>query len=242
MIHIDINCDLGESFGAYTLGNDEAIMPFITSANIACGFHAGDAGIMQSTIALCKQYNVAVGAHPGFPDIQGFGRRNMVYTPSEIYQMVLYQVGALFAFVKAAGTTLHHVKPHGALYNMAAKDKTMAKAIAQAVKDFDSTLYLYGLAGSLLIEEAQQIQLRTCSEIFADRTYLPDGSLTPRNQPGAMIHDAGKAVEQVLQFITQKQVLAETVCIHGDGEKAVAFAQALQANFQQHHISMQAPV
>lgn len=242
MMQIDINCDMGESFGAYTLGNDAAIMPFITSANIACGFHAGDPGIMRQTIALCLQHKVAIGAHPGFPDLQGFGRRNMTMSPSEVYDLVLYQVGALYAFVKAAGGTLHHVKAHGALYNMAAKDKALATAIAQAVKDFDDRLYIYGLAGSMMIEAAQELQLRSCSEIFADRTYLPDGTLTPRTSANAMIHDAAQAVQQVMHFIQQKQVAAETVCVHGDGVQAIPFAQALHTYLQQHEVQLLSPV
>ena len=242
MMQIDINCDMGESFGAYTLGSDAAIMPFITSANIACGFHAGDPGIMRQTIALCIQHQVAIGAHPGFPDLQGFGRRNMNMSPSEVYDLVLYQVGALHGFVQAAGGSLHHVKAHGALYNMAAKDKALATAIAQAIKDFDNRLFIYGLAGSVMIEAAQELQLRTCSEIFADRTYLPDGTLTPRTSPNAMIHDAAQAVQQVMHFLQQKQVAAETVCVHGDGAQAIPFAQALHKYLLQQGIQLQSPV
>lgn len=241
-MQIDINCDMGESFGTYIMGNDLAIMPFITSANIACGFHAGDAGIMRQTVNLCLQHQVAIGAHPGFADLAGFGRRNIAVTANEAYELVLYQTGSLYAFVKAAGGTLHHVKPHGALYNMAAKDKALAQAIAQAVKDFDSNLFLYGLAGSELITQARQTGLRTCSEIFADRTYLSDGTLTPRSQPGAIIHDATVAVEQVMLFITEKKIAAETVCVHGDGVKAVEFARTLHTHFTEKQVQTLYPV
>jgi UPF0271 protein len=240
-MQIDLNCDLGEGFGAYTAGDDAAMMPFITSANIACGFHAGDATVMRQTVALCVQHQVAIGAHPSFPDLQGFGRRNMSLSTKEVYDLVLYQTGALAAFVKAAGGTLHHVKPHGALYNMAAKDNTLAAAIVQAVKDFDPSLLLYGLAGSELIKAAAEAGLRSCSEVFADRTYLPDGTLTPRNQPGAFIHDAAAAVQQVMQLLQQSVIHAETVCIHGDGPNAVAFAQALHTHLQQQGVQLKLP-
>lgn len=242
MTSIDINCDLGESFGAYTMGNDAGVMPFISSANIACGFHAGDPGNMRKTVDLCIQHQVAIGAHPGFADLTGFGRRNMAISPEEAYDLVLYQTGALYAFVKAAGGKLHHVKPHGALYNMAAKDAALAKAIAQAVKDFDSTLFLYGLSGSFSVTEAAALGLQTCSEIFADRTYLPDGTLTPRTHPDALIHDASKAVTQVMQFLEEKKIKTETVCVHGDGENAVQFVQKLQAQFSQNQIIIKYPV
>lgn len=241
-MQIDINCDMGESFGAYIMGNDADIMPFITSANIACGFHAGDAGIMRKTVAACIENNVAIGAHPGFADLSGFGRRNIHVSANEAYELVLYQTGALYAFVKTAGGSLHHIKPHGALYNMAAKDKALANAIAQAVKDFDSSLFLYGLAGSELIAEAKQVGVRTCSEIFADRTYQADGTLTPRSQPDAMIHDAEKAVAQVMQFMEEKKLVAETVCIHGDGINALEFARTLHLNFVKKGVQMQYPV
>ncbi len=239
---IDINCDLGESFGAYTLGNDEALMPFITSANIACGMHAGDPRIMHQTVQTCVRQGVAIGAHPGFADLSGFGRRTMGISPAEAYDLVLYQIGALYGFVKAAGARLHHVKPHGALYNQAAKDPALAEAIARAVKDFDSQLFLYGLAGSALVEEAKRLGVRTCSEIFADRTYQPDGNLTPRTSPNALIHDPAQAVGQVMQFIREKENWAETVCIHGDGPQAVSFARALYTHFQEQGIQPQSPL
>lgn len=241
-MQIDINCDMGESFGAYTMGNDADIMPFITSANIACGFHAGDPAIMRKTVTACIEHKVAIGAHPGFADLSGFGRRLIHISPNEAYELVLYQTGALYAFVKAAGGSLHHIKPHGALYNMAAKDKALANAIAQAVKDFDYNLFLYGLAGSELINEAKKAGIRTCSEVFADRTYQADGSLTPRSQPNAMIHDAKKAVAQVMQFIGEKKLAAETVCVHGDGANALEFAKTLHLNFEKMDVQMRHPI
>ncbi|RFS13506.1 LamB/YcsF family protein [Emticicia sp. C21] len=237
MQSIDLNCDMGESFGAWTIGNDEALMNYISSANIACGFHAGDAGIMRKTALLALQKGVSIGAHPGFPDLQGFGRRNMALNPQEVYDICIYQVGAMLNVVKALGTTLHHVKPHGALYNMAAKDARLANAIAQATKDSNTDLILYGLSGSFLISEAEKIGLQTASEVFADRTYQNDGSLTPRTQINALIEDTNIAVNQVVRMIKDKTVVstdgsivpinADTVCIHGDGTHALEFAKVL---------------
>lgn len=237
MQNIDLNCDMGESFGAWTMGNDEALMQYISSANIACGFHAGDASIMRKTATLAMQKNVAIGAHPGFADLQGFGRRNMALNAQEVYDICLYQIGAMLNVSKAIGARLHHVKPHGALYNMAAKDAALAHAIAQATKHSGEDLILYGLSGSLLITEAEKIGLRTASEVFADRTYQNDGSLTPRTQPNAMIEDTDKAVAQVIRMVKEKTVLstegrivpikADTICVHGDGAHAIAFAKTL---------------
>lgn len=234
---IDLNCDLGESFGSFVMGNDELILPYVTSANIACGFHAGDPHVMDRTVALAKENNVAIGAHPGFQDIQGFGRRSMPLTPDEVYHLILYQIGAMEAFCRAHDVSLHHVKPHGALYNLAAKDYTLAEAIAKAVKAFDSSLLLYGLAGSELIRAGEDAGLRTASEGFADRTYQQDGTLTPRNQPNAVIHEVDKAVQQVIQMVGQGTVTTvngdtvklhvDTICLHGDNEHAILFAQQL---------------
>ena len=184
---IDLNADLGESFGAWRMGDDAGVMPWITSANIACGFHAGDPTTMRATIALCAQHGVAIGAHPSLPDLQGFGRREMKISPDEVYAQTLYQVGALHALTKAAGTQLHHVKPHGALYNMAARDAALAGAIARAVHEFDASLVLFGLAGSALPKAGTATGLRVAHEAFADRRYQADGSLTPRSQSGAVI-------------------------------------------------------
>jgi 5-oxoprolinase (ATP-hydrolysing) subunit A len=248
---IDLNCDMGESFGAYTLGNDEALMAYVSSVNIACGFHGGDPAVMRRTVQLAVGRNIAVGAHPGYPDLQGFGRRDMKVSPQEAYDMVLYQVGALSAFVKAAGSRLHHVKPHGALYNAAARDASLAAAIARAVKDAGDDLVFVGLSGSIMIREAGMLGLRTASEVFADRSYQDDGTLTPRSSPHAMIEDPEVAARQVLRMVQHKTVttvsgkdipvMAETVCIHGDGRSALSFARAIVHLLQQHHVSIKTP-
>lgn len=247
-MRVDLNCDFGESFGIYRLGEEKEILQYVTSVNIACGFHAGDPLVMRKTVQMALEQNVAIGAHPGFPDLLGFGRRNMAVTPDEAYAYVVYQVGALSAFVKAEGGTLTHVKPHGALYNMAAKDAVLAEAIARAVYDVDATLILYGLAGSELINAGKKIGLQTASEVFADRTYQQDGSLTPRSDPRALIVDEQEAVQQVLMMVKEKRVRslqgndvpieAETVCIHGDGKKAVLFARHLYEALQKEGITV----
>ncbi|CAH0995639.1 5-oxoprolinase subunit A [Emticicia aquatica] len=235
---IDLNCDMGESFGSWTLGNDETLMTMISSANIACGFHAGDATIMRETAALALKNGVAIGAHPAFPDLQGFGRRNMQLSSQEVYDICVFQIGAMLGTVRALGGKLHHVKPHGALYNMAAKDPNLANAIALATKAIHPELILYGLSGSHLISEAEKIGLKTASEVFADRTYQNDGSLTPRTQPNAMIENIQEAVNQVIMMIEKQCVIstdgkevslkANTVCIHGDGIHAVSFVNELR--------------
>lgn len=235
---IDLNCDMGESFGAWPMGNDLAVLPFVSSANVACGYHAGDPATMRKTVAAAIEHQVAVGAHPSLPDLAGFGRRNMQITPQEAYDMVVCQIGALAAVAATQGARLHHVKAHGALYNMAAKDRALADAICRAVRDVDSSLVLYGLAGSQLIEAAQNIGLRAASEVFADRSYQDDGSLTPRSQPGAMIEDVDTAIAQVLGMVRDGvvrsvsgrdvPVRADTLCIHGDQANAVVFAKALR--------------
>jgi UPF0271 protein len=229
---------MGEGFGAYEIGNDEQLMNLISSANIACGFHAGDASIMRKTATLALEKGVAVGAHPSFPDLQGFGRRNMSLSPQEVYDICIYQIGAMNGIVAALGGKLHHVKPHGALYNMAAKDRQLAEAIAKASQAINPDLVLYGLAGSFLISEAEKLGLQTASEVFADRTYQPDGSLTPRSQANAMIKNPQEAINQVLRMVEKGTVMAtdgrevilkaETICIHGDGENAVLFASELR--------------
>jgi UPF0271 protein len=237
-MQIDINCDMGEGYGAWTIGNDAALMPYISSANIACGFHAGDPVVMRDTIQLALSHKVAVGAHPSYPDLQGFGRRAMRLSPAEVHALVLYQVGALKTMLEALGGRLHHVKPHGALYNTAAREDAIAEAIARAVRDADPSLILYGLAGSALIHTAQRIGLPCAEEAFADRTYQPDGSLTPRSDPGALVGTATEAAGQVLDLVREGmvttmdgrkvEVRADTVCIHGDGPRALDIAQTLQ--------------
>lgn len=249
MYTIDLNSDLGESFGAYTIGNDKDVLQYVSSANIACGFHAGDPTVMQRTVALALSKGVALGAHPGLPDLVGFGRRKMAVSPADAYAMVVYQVGALQAFATAQGATLQHVKPHGALYNMAAKDEALAAAIAKAVHDVNPSLILYGLAGSYLITEGEKADLQTASEVFADRTYQPDGSLTPRTQPDAMVTDEDVAIARVLRMITEGvvqaqngqdiPVKADTVCIHGDGAKALAFAEKIKQALLAHDVAVQ---
>lgn len=248
---IDLNCDMGEAYGNYAMPNDDRLMDYISSANIACGFHAGDPAVMQQTVALAIKKGVAIGAHPGLPDLQGFGRREMKITATEAYQLTLYQIGALSAFVRAAGGKLNHVKAHGALYNMAAKDATLAKAIVQAVYDFDPDLLLYALAGSKMITEAKEKGIVTASEVFADRTYQDDGTLTPRSNHNAMVTSEEDAINQVLNFALKQEVnsvtgnrievVAETVCLHGDGEHAVAFAKLIAESLKKEGISIKAP-
>jgi len=248
---IDLNCDMGEAFGNYPMPNDDILMDHISSANIACGFHAGDPDVMQHTVKMAIKKGVAIGAHPGLPDLQGFGRREMKISANEAYQMTIYQIGALYGFVKAAGGKLHHVKAHGALYNMAAKDTALAKAIVEAVHDFDSSLILYALAGSEMVEAAKKTGLVTASEVFADRTYQDDGSLTPRTQSNALITDEQQSIAQVLMMVKQQQVIsvnkkhiplkAETLCLHGDGQHAVEFAKMIRSKLQSEGVTIKAP-
>lgn len=245
---IDLNSDLGESFGAWKMGMDDKIVPLVTSANVACGFHAGDWTVMHKTVKLALESNTAVGAHPGLPDLQGFGRRKLEVTPEETYDIMVYQIGALASFAAAAGTKLQHVKPHGAIYNMAAKDAKLAEAIAQAVYDVDKELILYALAGSESVKAAQKIGLPVASEVFADRSYQEDGSLTPRKLPGAMITDEAASIKQVLGMILDKQVTclsgkvipvqADTLCVHGDGAKALLFVEKIRTALQENGIEI----
>jgi UPF0271 protein len=251
MQSIDLNCDMGEAFGNYLMPNDELLFDYITSANIACGFHAGDPEVMQRTVKMAIQKGVAIGAHPGLPDLQGFGRRDIKITASEAYQITLYQIGALYGFARAAGGELHHVKPHGALYNMAAKDLNLANAIVQAVYDFDTKLILYALAGSKMIEAAERLGIVTASEVFADRTYQDDGSLTPRSQGNALIIDVEQSIHQVLTMVKLQEVTsvnqkiiplkAQTLCLHGDGAHAVDFARLIYQKLKEENISIKAP-
>ena len=250
MIQVDLNSDLGESFGSYKIGMDEAVLPLVSSANIACGFHAGDPAVMQKTVKLALASGTAIGAHPGLPDLVGFGRRKMEVSPEDVYAMVVYQVGALAAFVKAAGGRLQHVKPHGALFNMAAKDARLADAIAAAVHAVDDRLILYGLSGSELVKAAGRAGIRSASEVFADRSYQPDGSLTPRSQAGAMIEDEEASIAQVLSMVVKHEVRAlsgeiisvraDTLCIHGDGPKALAFSQRIRAALAEAGVAIRA--
>ncbi|MCE3003090.1 MAG: 5-oxoprolinase subunit PxpA, partial [Xanthomonadaceae bacterium] len=208
MAGIDLNCDLGESFGAWTMGEDEAVLPHVSSANVACGFHAGDPTVMRRTVALAKAAGVAIGAHVSLPDLQGFGRREMKVSPEECHDFVLYQVGALAAIARAQGVGLSHVKPHGALYNMAARDAALATAIAHAVRDADRALVLYGLSGSALVAAGEAAGLRVAHEVFADRGYRADGALAPRGTPGAVIDDPALAAERAAAFAAGAPVAA----------------------------------
>ena len=234
---IDLNCDMGESFGRYRLGTDAEIMPFVSSANIACGLHASDPLVMEQTVRLATEQSVGIGAHPGFPDLQGFGRRSMQLTAEEAEAFVLYQIGALAGFVQAAGAELVHVKPHGALYNQAAKDRTLAEAVARGVARFSRRLILVGLANSALIEAGRQAGLPVAQEAFADRAYEADGSLRSRLLPGAVLHDPAQAAEQAVRIARdgtvraytgeEVRVQADTLCLHGDTPTALTIAQAI---------------
>ncbi|MFT3681870.1 MAG: 5-oxoprolinase subunit PxpA [Ferruginibacter sp.] len=241
---IDINCDMGEG-----VGNEALLMPYISSANIACGYHAGDEATMKRVIELCLQYNVAIGAHPSFPDKENFGRTEMDLPPEQIHDFIIQQLEVLNKAAATYGTRLHHVKPHGALYNMAAKDISIAHTVATAVKAFDASLIYYGLSGSPMITTAEQQGLKTANEVFADRTYQPGGLLTPRKQANALIEDDITAVLQVMQMIKNKTVTAvngnrisikaDTICLHGDGNHAVSFAKSLYNSLQQENIHIQ---
>jgi UPF0271 protein len=241
MITIDINCDMAEG-----LPTDALLMPYISSANIACGYHAGDESVMKRTVELAVENAVAIGAHPGFADKENFGRTEIQLPLAQVYDLITKQ---LYILKKITGTKLHHIKPHGALYNMSARDPLLANTIAKAVFDFDDELLLFGLSGSHSITEAQKAGLNTASEVFADRTYQPNGSLTPRSQPNALIENTPQALEQALQMIQQQTVtavngkpvaiVADTICIHGDGPHAVDFAMNIYLTLQQHHIGIQ---
>ena len=251
MYKVDLNSDLGESFGAYTIGLDSEVIAHVSSANVACGYHAGDPLVMDKTVAAAKAAGVAVGAPPGFPDLQGFGRRNMACTPAEVKAYVQYQVGALKAFTQAHGVKLQHVKPHGALYNMAAKDEALADAIAEAIASVDKDLILMGLAGSKMLEAGRRAGLRVASEVFADRAYQADGSLVPRSKPGAVIHDKDEAIARTVRMVTEGKVTAITgeevaieahsICVHGDNPSAVEFVKNIRARLEAEGVTI-API
>lgn len=242
---VDLNCDMGEG-----MEYDHVLMPFISSANIACGYHAGDEETMKRTVELAAAHHVAVGAHPSFRDRENFGRSEIRCAPAEVYDMVTEQINLLKTITKSVGIALHHVKPHGALYNMAAKDPILAEAVARAIYDVDPGLVMYGLSGSHLIWEARGMGLKTANEVFADRTYRDDGSLTPRSENGAMITDPDVAVSHVLQMvrngmvttISGKQIplVAETICIHGDGANAVTLAQRINQTLKAEDFAIKA--
>ena len=236
---MDINSDMGEGFGAWDMGNDALLLDYITSTNIACGWHAGDPARMKKLVELATAKKVHIGAHPGLPDLVGFGRREMAISEQDAYNYVLYQAGALQAFINAAGNRLHHVKPHGALYNQAAKDMKLARGIARAVKDLGGNVILYGLAGSYLIDAAKELNVPVWQEVFADRKYTKEGFLVPRTQVGAVIEDESEALKQVMSMSKEGKVIAidrseikiqaDTLCIHGDNPHAVEFAKKIKA-------------
>jgi len=248
---IDLNCDMGESYGAWKMGADADVMPFITSANVACGFHAGDPATIRKTVRLAVDRGVAVGAHPSLPDLMGFGRRVMRISPQDMYDLIVYQAGAVEAFARAAGAKLHHVKCHGALYNMAADDEALSDAMVRAVKDLGSGVMLYALSRSKSFQIGRKAGIPVAGEVFADRGYSDDGSLAPRDKPGGMIEDAAVSVKQVLAMIEEGYVTslagkrvavsADTLCLHGDQPGAVAFAQALRKVFSERGITVAAP-
>ncbi len=243
MLTIDINCDMGEG-----IGSEGAIMPFISSANIACGYHAGNEETIKETIEIAVKNNVAIGAHPSFFDRENFGRTDMHLSFDEVYDLVFLQLRTIDKLIKEKNKSLHHVKPHGALYNMSAKDPKVAKAIAQAVIDFNDELFLFGLSGSVSIEQAKIVNLKTANEAFADRTYQDDGSLTPRSKANALIDDVNKSVQQTLQMIKEKTVtsvngkiipiIADTICIHGDGRHAVEFAKEVHESLRKENVEI----
>ncbi|HSU26816.1 MAG TPA: 5-oxoprolinase subunit PxpA [Chitinophagaceae bacterium] len=244
MINIDLNCDMGEG-----IGNEELIMPYITSANIACGYHAGNEITMWETMQLAAKHEVSIGAHPSFMDKEHFGRLEIDTGPEEIYEWVMQQLLIFHEIATPADMAMKHVKPHGALYNLSAKDKIIAASIAQAVKDYDHELILFGLSGSHSILEAKKMGLKTASEVFADRHYLEDGNLVPRSEPNALIQDTATAVDQALQMVTRGTVVsitgkvipidAETICIHGDGEHAVEFAMNIYNALKKEGVGVQ---
>lgn len=237
-MQVDLNCDLGESFGRYRLGEGKAMLRVVTSANVACGLHAGDPPVMQQTVRLAGQLGVAVGAHPGYPDLQGFGRRAMALSPDELEAFVLYQLGALEGFARAAGVRLAHVKPHGAMYNTIARDPQLAAAVVRAAAAFDPHIIVVTLPGSAVAEAARALGLPVALEGFADRAYQADGTLVPRSRPGALIPDPTQAAERAVRMITRGevetidgQVIAlnvHTLCIHGDTPGAVRIAAGLR--------------
>ena len=249
MYKIDLNSDIGESFGNYMLGMDEEVLKYVTSANIACGWHAGDATVMDKTVLMAKSLNTSIGAHPGFPDLMGFGRREMKVGYEEAKNYIKYQIGALWAFARSHGVELQHVKPHGAFYNMAAKDSRMARAIAEAVYEVDKELILVGLAESEMIRMGKDIGLKVANEVFADRAYNPDGTLVSRNINGAVIHDRDTAINRVIRMVKEGKVTsvtgediniqADTICVHGDNPSAVLFVQEIRKALEKENIKVE---
>lgn len=243
MYKVDLNSDLGESFGAYTIGMDSEILKYVSSANVACGYHAGDPLVMEKTVKLAKEAGCAVGAHPGYPDLVGFGRRNLAATPAEVKAYVKYQLGALLAFTGSNGVAMQHVKPHGAMYNMAAKDEKLAAAIAEAIAEVDNRIILLGLANSKMLTAGKAAGLKVASEVFADRAYLEDGNLVPRSQPGAVIHDKDVAIARTVRMVTEGtvetvtgkviEIKADSICVHGDNPSALVFVENIRKKLEE---------
>lgn len=245
---VDLNADVGESFGRYKLGLDEEVLKYVSSANIACGLHAGDPLVMENAVALAVKGGVCVGAHPGYPDLQGFGRRKMVMSPAEIKAYVIYQVGALSAFARTAGTKLSHVKPHGAMYNMAARDPALALALAEAVKAVDPDLVLLALAGSEMVRAARSIGLKVAQEVFADRAYNSDSTLVRRGEPGAVLHDPDTVVPRVVRMAVEGRVRAvsgedipiraDSICVHGDNPRAIELLKTMRSALEKEGVAI----
>ncbi|GIV66519.1 MAG: LamB/YcsF family protein [Bellilinea sp.] len=243
MRSIDLNCDMGESYGRYILGRDEELMPYLTSVSLACGFHAGDPVVIQRTVENAVKHNLAIGAHPGYPDLQGFGRRKMEMTPEEVEAMVLYQIGALWGFIRSIGVEMTHVKPHGALYNQAAEDYQLAKAIISAVRRFSRNLTIVGMAGSILVTIGLDMGMKIAQEGFVERGYLANGRLMPREYPGSIIHDPVKAAEQAVRLAKEginiqqenlpENIQIDTLCIHGDSPNALDVAIAVRSALEE---------
>lgn len=245
---VDLNSDLGESFGAYKIGMDDEVIKLVSSANVACGFHASDPVVMKKTVDMAVKAGIGIGAHPGFYDIMGFGRRNMVISPKEAYAYVTYQLGALSAFCAQAGVKIQHVKPHGALYNMAGKDYDLAKGICEAVYDFDPEIILLGLSGSKMIEAGTDLGLKCANEFFADRAYEDDGSLRARTKEGSMITDENEAIERIVKVLKTGKVTTysgnelalkiDSICVHGDNEHALSFVQIIRERLAKEDIEI----
>lgn len=250
MFKVDLNSDLGESFGSYTIGMDHAIIPYVSSVNIACGWHAGDPLVMAETVKSAMANGAGLGAHPGYPDLMGFGRRNLAVTPAEVKAYTLYQLGALQAFVKAAKGNLQHLKPHGAMYNMAATDAKLAQAIAEAIYEAAPEVILLGLANSEMIKAGKGIGLKVAQEVFADRAYQANGTLVPRSQPGAVIHDAEEAIARVVTMVKKGEVTAitgekvemkaDSICVHGDNPEAVEFVKRIRSTLESEGVTVTA--
>lgn len=242
MPSIDLNCDMGEGFGPWKMGDDAALMEYITSANIAAGFHAGDPTTIRKTVEAALAHGVALGVHPSYPDLQGFGRRSMSMKREDVTDILRYQISAVKGICESLGGHLRHVKPHGALYNDSAKDPVLAQTIAACIKSVDPHIILFGLSGSHSIIEAEKLGLRAASEVFSDRTYHSDGTLTPRSAPNALIRETEAVVAQVMQMIETQTVTAidgkvfpiraETICVHGDGPNAVEFTRAIRRHLE----------